>query len=515
MHTRILSVFFLALIVACGGGGSSSPAPIKEPTSEPPPPDPEPTVKLVPGGSAEQFAAFLKEGLAQWSGVGSESQSEAIQVMTQAMSNSDDADLIAEFNSANAPQPSPSVAADAAPDINVQVSGVDEADRARFTGQTLYVAERLEIRVLPTSDDGSSTRLADTLRLDYPNGEIQGLYLHMGGQSADQLVSITSEYPRYWGHAYGEPWQWRGGVTHLDLFNIDDQEQPVKREQITLEGYLMTTRRIDNMLYLVTRFTPELKGLVTPAVTDEEKETNTGLIEAVSVEDLLPMLSGKNAAGMDLTPVHLVNADACFVPELNNQNVWHPSIVTVTAINLEDTTEFQSVCMADEVSGYYVSPEALYLTSGRYGDVIALAEPVPADPAFAPEPPQDSTVIHKFNLTNQGPAYAGSGDVTGTFSGGDPAYRMGEHQGFLTIVTSESWGQNHRLTVLGESTSEDYLLEEMGHIPNDTAPATIGKPGEQIYSSRIIGDRAYIVTYQTIDPVYVIDLSTPGSPTIL
>ncbi len=35
------------------------------------------------------------------------------------------------------------------------------------------------------------------------------------------------------------------------------------------------------------------------------------------------------------------------------------------------------------------------------------------------------------------------------------------------------------------------------------------------YYSRFIGDRAYLVTYKTIDPLFVIDLSNPNNPTTL
>ena len=49
---------------------------------------------------------------------------------------------------------------------------------------------------------------------------------------------------------------------------------------------------------------------------------------------------------------------------------------------------------------------------------------------------------------------------------------------------------------------------------------TVGKlqgiaNGEQIYSVRFIGDRAYIVTYMLTDPLFVIDLKSPTSPKIL
>jgi uncharacterized secreted protein with C-terminal beta-propeller domain len=40
-------------------------------------------------------------------------------------------------------------------------------------------------------------------------------------------------------------------------------------------------------------------------------------------------------------------------------------------------------------------------------------------------------------------------------------------------------------------------------------------PTERIYSVRFMGDRAYMVTFEIIDPFFVIDLSDPKNPTIL
>lgn len=39
--------------------------------------------------------------------------------------------------------------------------------------------------------------------------------------------------------------------------------------------------------------------------------------------------------------------------------------------------------------------------------------------------------------------------------------------------------------------------------------------GERIYSARFIGDRAYLVTFKQIDPLFVIDLSVPSDPKVL
>ena len=38
-------------------------------------------------------------------------------------------------------------------------------------------------------------------------------------------------------------------------------------------------------------------------------------------------------------------------------------------------------------------------------------------------------------------------------------------------------------------------------------PEEIGKPNERLYGVRFLGDTAYAVTFEQIDPLYAIDLS--------
>jgi hypothetical protein len=45
-------------------------------------------------------------------------------------------------------------------------------------------------------------------------------------------------------------------------------------------------------------------------------------------------------------------------------------------------------------------------------------------------------------------------------------------------------------------------------------PAPIGKPGEGVFAVRFVNERAYVVTFRAIDPLYVIDLTNPADPTI-
>ena len=39
--------------------------------------------------------------------------------------------------------------------------------------------------------------------------------------------------------------------------------------------------------------------------------------------------------------------------------------------------------------------------------------------------------------------------------------------------------------------------------------------GERIYSSRFMSDRAYMVTFRQVDPLFVVDLSDPENPEVM
>jgi Beta propeller domain len=55
-------------------------------------------------------------------------------------------------------------------------------------------------------------------------------------------------------------------------------------------------------------------------------------------------------------------------------------------------------------------------------------------------------------------------------------------------------------------------LKTLSTLPNDRRPASLGKPGEQLYGVRFDADRAYLVTFRVIDPLYVLDLSNAADP---
>lgn len=86
---------------------------------------------------------------------------------------------------------------------------------------------------------------------------------------------------------------------------------------------------------------------------------------------------------------------------------------------------------------------------------------------------------------------------------------MDEFQDKFRIATTVgySWGEGdqtsrNNLYVLDSAMSIEGRIENMA-------------PGEQIYSTRFMGDRAYMVTFKNVDPLFVIDLHNPQKPEIL
>ena len=61
-----------------------------------------------------------------------------------------------------------------------------------------------------------------------------------------------------------------------------------------------------------------------------------------------------------------------------------------------------------------------------------------------------------------------------------------------------------------------YVLEEKsaGQL-TITGDAGEIAPGEQLYATRYIGDKAYVVTWHVTDPLFVIDLANPAQPKVL
>jgi uncharacterized secreted protein with C-terminal beta-propeller domain len=115
----------------------------------------------------------------------------------------------------------------------------------------------------------------------------------------------------------------------------------------------------------------------------------------------------------------------------------------------------------------------------------------------------EKTMIHKISISGSNIEYKASGDAPGYVLN---QFSMDEYNDNFRIATTTGnlWE--------GNSANHLYVL--------DSDLKIIGKvedlaKGEKIYSARFLGNRAYIVTFKKIDPLFVIDLSVPQDPKVL
>ncbi len=148
---------------------------------------------------------------------------------------------------------------------------------------------------------------------------------------------------------------------------------------------------------------------------------------------------------------------------------------SIMAINIENGDLNSEIYLTGGTSTIYVSQDNIYLTHQKRGE----------------------TIIHKINVDEEDIEYVGVGEVPGRVLN---QFSMDEYGGYFRIATTTGGG-NH-LYVLDDD------LEIVGSIENLA-------PGESIYSARFMGERAYIVTFKKIDPLFVIDLSEPERPEVL
>ena len=55
---------------------------------------------------------------------------------------------------------------------------------------------------------------------------------------------------------------WQDRNTLINSWDVSDPQSPTEAWSLELEGSLLTSRRIDDILYLVTRHTPSVAGLL-------------------------------------------------------------------------------------------------------------------------------------------------------------------------------------------------------------------------------------------------------------
>ncbi|MGE5704824.1 MAG: beta-propeller domain-containing protein [Clostridia bacterium] len=362
---------------------------------------------------------------------------------------------------------------------NVQVQGVDEADVLKTDGTYLYHAANNQVvisRAYPASD------MKVIKQLTFEQDRFMPTELYVDEQ---HLVVIgMKEMAPYQKRAIQAGYYYNPQSVRAYVYDISDKGNITKLRELDLDGYYVASRKIGQSLYLVT------SKAINYYAMQETKQKEEELKQLPFYRD--------SSSSDEYKPISL--EDTRYFPDRID-----PSYLLVGAVDLSSKKAMHVSSFLGNGETVYASPNNLYVTVTKWDDTPVTAKP--AVSSFrAPEPPLAHSSIYKFALKDGRMDYTGKGEVPGTILN---QFSLDEHNGDLRIATTsgDMWRTDehtskNNLYVLNKNLSIKGKLEGIA-------------PGERIYSARFMGDRAYMVTFKKVDPLFVIDLKQPDAPRIL
>ena len=405
---------------------------------------------------------------------------------------------------------------------NIQQQGVAEGDRVKYDGEHMFIANnqydfqifersmqeevQSSVKVMNRASNGDVSELAN-ISLNLPSANINSLYLNN-----NTLVAVSDIYQDQSVYMNASsiaadsimPTQTKFNVS---LLNVNEPQNSTMIGSLTFDGVIVDSRRVDDTLYVISRYSPVVDDLVY-AESKEEKWENYRRIMDVNISDLLPKYRDQD--GIERA---LVTAENCYLPEDATDKDGFDGMVTLTAIDINNPQQLSSVCVNSQVQGIYATPSSVYLYNTNY--VSQFLFDGQTDQAS-----EETSVIHKFTLDGRAIDYAASGTLSGRFDWHMANLRFSEHKGDLRVITTEGnrfSGYQHKLNILKQN---NKALTLVAQLPNASNPKPIGKVNsngivlEDIKSVRFFGDLAYVVTFLTTDPLYVLDMTDSMNPLI-
>ena len=343
---------------------------------------------------------------------------------------------------------------------NIQVENVDEADIVKTDGDYIYSISEDNVIITDVKDPKQPKVVATIKSEDDDIPEDIILY-------KDKLVVISTKGNQTQRYYYNDRMN-----TVVKIYNITSREKPVLTKSYEMYEPYYTSRCIDNVLYVIS----------SGNLRKEDDEIVVGYNED-NMEKEMSIDKIKYLKDVKTTKQTLIST-----VDLNNE-----------------TADIKLDSYLMNISNAYVSENAIYLLNQKYNNdsKIPIKLLFGFKGVFGLEDyyEMDSesgyyTEIYKFDI-KENVEYKAKTKVKGKTIN---QYSLDEKDNHLRIALYDNDGS--RVAIFDED------LKQIGISDN------VAK-GEKMYSSRFIGDKVYFVTYKTIDPLFVMDLSNEAKPKVL
>lgn len=396
---------------------------------------------------------------------------------------------------------------------NLQERGVDESDILKHNEKNIFYigkskdGKRDHISIT-SFEKLTSKKSVELTRITLVDKEIDSFYL-----VKDRLVVLSLKSIDYNVEGPKQDSSYKNQLT-VDIFDVSDIKKIKKIEEYTIDGSLKNSRVIGNNLYVISQFYPKYeitypKEYLTPSnlcrryldgnpsIKGDEDISKYAECFAIEQEDKRYFRYNYDAPNIKITDL---------LPEINEKALIEPkrlyasgkekqstAITTISNFSIDNAKYLKSTSYIGESSIEYASLKSLYLVSTLY--------PLYYDFTNYKE----RSTLYKFDF-DADVSYRSIGLVNGTAVN---QFALSEYQNILRIATTEgfSWRREGTQNTL-------YTLKDRGNgiLSIEGSLSGLGKEGERIKSVRFMGEKAYLVTFKTKDPLYTIDLHNPKVP---
>ncbi len=350
---------------------------------------------------------------------------------------------------------------------NIQVAGVDEADTTKTDGSYIYTASNDYSTgnfICIVKADPNDPAVVAKIRLENET-YLAGMFI---SQDSAKLIVIGSQYQVYAldvadgrGSSLGMPsiYPYNNEVkTFVNVYDITDKANPILARNFTLSGSYFNSRMIGDYIY----------AIVSQSAYVYENVVSLPTVYSASEPTEIP-------------------ATKIYYSDAANYTYADSNYFTFTSfygLNLRDLSQelTNMTVLMGGASTMYVSIENMYITYPTWNE-------------------GQSTSIYRVSIDNGNLTFQAKGSVEGSVLN---QYSMDEFNGYFRLATT-NWKDTTQNSVF----VLDIDLKTVGALELKNAEVR-----ETIQSTRFIGNKAYVVTFEQKDPFFVLDMSNPALPKV-
>jgi uncharacterized secreted protein with C-terminal beta-propeller domain len=412
---------------------------------------------------------------------------------------------------------------------NVQVANVDEPDYLKNDSKYVYIVSRNTLSIIDAYP-ADSAKLILKIALDIESQYIQNMFLNddrlvifYNGQSNDEIIPQFDFVPR---RSYSS-------VTHALIIDVSDKENPNILKDYSIDGHFRDARMIGDYAYFVTFSNIDYQYPRLPVILESsvrimtpdafyfdnvEQFSNFSTLTAI---DIFGHTINSETFLMGHTGTFYVSEDNFYLTyqqnmpfgfyENSSRDRFFDVVVPLLPNSIQD--EIKAIQNDSSMNSSTQWMKISELMQRSYNEMDKnekekLFEKIREalneyDTKIQEE--TRKTIIHKISIDEDKIEYVAKGTVPGRLLNQFSMDQSGDR--FRVATTTEIYTQ-YQGTIRSNAV---YILDEQLNIVGGLDEIA---PDESIFSARFIGDRLYLVTFQQIDPFFVIDLSS-DTPKIL